>query len=149
MDIHFIATEEQSGLKRNYLISNIENEDIGSAEGYLNDYGELVSGIKIYNSDYQKSGYEFIAFKKIFDELNSEITITTIIDSWNRGGEFQDFEEGMSTNLKEFLECQENGGKPEECASQTPTGKWASRLGFNNCKLSKLEFDEVVVKFTK
>lgn len=149
MDIQFIPTGEQDVLRRNYFISNIEKEDIGSAEGYLNDHGELLSVIKIYNSDYQKRGYGFIAFKKIFDELNSEITITTIIGSWHSGEEFQDFEEGMSTNLKEFIRCQEMGKDFEECVFSTPTGKWALKLGFSNCKLSKLEFDEVVVKFTK
>lgn len=131
-----------------YQITNDENEDIGTIEGAGNIYGEFVSVIKIYNPKFQNKGLGFQCFKKAFDEIDANYPISLIKGSWHKGGEFQDFEDGMSTNLKTYLENLKTKNQIDSAFS-TPTGKWVKKLGFNHCSIVRSSTDEVLVEFTK
>ena len=146
MNIQYIAFTEQEELKRSYQIKDNDKE-IGSVEGYLIEYGVLVTVVKIFNPNYKKKGLGFAAFKKVFDELNGFISIKRIRGCWCSGGEFQDFENGMSTNLKVFTENLENGKDEQDCAFLTPTGKWAKKLGYSKCNIMSKSISEVTVDF--
>jgi hypothetical protein len=138
-------------IKKDYLsyqITNDENEDIGTIEGSGNKYGEFLSVIKVYNPKFQKKGLGFQFFKKAFDEIDANYPISLIKGSWHKGGEFQDFEDGMSTNLKIYLENLKTMSQIDSAFS-TPTGKWVKKLGFNQCNIITNSTDEVVVEFTK
>lgn len=149
MNLIYIPIGTDRKLSRVYQIINSENEEIGMAEGYVNLYGDLVAVIKIFHPAYLNKGIGFAAFKKIYDELNEISSINVIKGSWHSGGEFQDFEDGMSTNLKVFNSCYELEKDIEKCAFKTPTGKWAQKLGYFNCKVLSLSQDEVAVDFIR
>lgn len=140
---------EPDPLSRKYDITNENNDTIGTAEGYCNKYGELICVIKIFNPAFQKSGIGFGAFKKIYNELDSIIPIVTIIGSWHRDGEFQDFKDGMSTNMKIFIEENEKNPNKEEIAFLTPTGKWAKKLGYTKCEIKQNSTESILVYFMK
>lgn len=95
-----------------------------------------------------KKGFGFEAFSKVFDELNETTPIKRIKGSWHRDEEFQDFEEGMSANLKSFL-IKEKGKSDEAAAYKTPTGKWAKRLGFNECVVISVSRESTQVDLKK
>src|SRR5688500_3337370 len=78
-------------------------ETVGSAEGYLSSYGDLVTVIKI-NKELEGRGLGFKAFDKVFTELSLKGPIKRIIGGWHSGGEFSYCEGGMSTNLRLFKE---------------------------------------------
>jgi hypothetical protein len=145
---NYISDKKGDRLKRSYSIIDDNEKVIGSIEGYCNEYGDLVAVVKIYPG-HQKKGLGFEAFKKIFDELNSVVPIKRIIGSWHRGGEFGFFEDGMSTNMKIFLECLAHNENPEQCAFSTPTGKWAKQLGFTICKIVQKSLEDITVHFLK
>lgn len=149
MNIKYVSNDSDTELSKSYQILSETNEEVGSAEGYVSRYGDLVTVIKIYDQDYKQRGLGFEIFKKIFDELDKIVSIKTIKGSWYKGGEFQDFEENMSTNLKIFTSCMESEKDEQKCAFRTPTGKWAQKLGYNNCNVLLVSTDEVTVDFTK
>ncbi|WP_154654327.1 hypothetical protein [Rhodonellum psychrophilum] len=95
-------------------MTNGQKEDIGTVEGFGNKYGELVSVVKIFHPNYQRNGYGFEAFEKIFNEINNVVPITIIKGSRHAGEEFQDIEDNMSTNLKVFKENLKNRNKRNE-----------------------------------
>lgn len=148
MALKFISELEISESSISYTIVDDNSVLVGSAEGYVNEQGELISVIKIENA-YQGLGYGFQAFKKIFHEFNEKIKINKIVGSWHVDEEFSCFEKSMSTNLKIFLECLNKTSDTERCAFKTPTGKWAIKLGFNQCKILRVENDHVLVEFFK
>ncbi|WP_019597363.1 hypothetical protein [Rhodonellum psychrophilum] len=148
MKIIYIPDSENTDLTKCYQLTNGQNEDIGTVEGFGNKYGELVSVVKIFHPNYQRNGYGFEAFEKIFNEINNVVPITIIKGSWHAGEEFQDFEDNMSTNLKIFKENLKTE-TIETSAFLTPTGKWAKALGFNNVNIKAFYEDEVLVDFTK
>lgn len=131
-----------------YQITNDEGDDIGTIEAAGSKYGDFVSIIKIYNLKFQNKGLGFDFFKKAFDEINANYPISLIKGSWHKGGEFQDFEDGMSTNLKIYIDNLLTKN-PIESAFSTPTGKWAKKLGFNTCQIISSSTEEVIVNFTK
>lgn len=47
---------EQGNYRKAYTITDDNNTEVGDVEGYLNDYGELVSVVKIYGEENQKKG---------------------------------------------------------------------------------------------
>ncbi|PSR53266.1 hypothetical protein AHMF7605_06840 [Adhaeribacter arboris] len=147
MEIQYSSLAKPTGLDRFYYLLNGE-EQIGYVEGHLNNYGELVPVVQIY-SGYQRLGLGFEAFKKVFDELNELSPITKILGSWHKGREFAHCKDGMSSNLRIFLNCRSQHNSDSECALQTPTGKWAAKLGFNKCKVLSISSDEVNVEFFK
>jgi hypothetical protein len=106
---------------------NEQNEVIGTVEGNVNEVGELISIVKIFHPDYIRKGIGYQSFKKIFEDINKVVPITIIKGNWHSGGEFQDFENGMSTNLKVYKENLISLS-PEESAFLTPTGKWAKKI---------------------
>jgi hypothetical protein len=148
MNLLYNITFENTDLKKSYHITNEQGEDIGTVEGYGDEFGELVSVVKIYHPNYQQKGVGYTAFKKVFDEINDAVQIQIIKGSWHAGGEFQDFEDGMSTNLKVFKDKLKNES-PENSAFHTPTGKWAKTLGFLNTDVKLISEDEVIINFTK
>ena len=131
----------------NYTILNLKNEEIGSVEGYLNDVGSFFSVVKI-KEEYQRLGLGFTAFEKVFNEINSKYEILKITGSWHKDDEFSYCDSGMSTNLKIFLECC-LGKNERDCCFETPTGKWARKLNFNNLEIVRKSKNEVLVEFTK
>lgn len=139
---------ESNPLSKTYNITNDNDEKIGIVEGYSNEYGELVTVIHVY-PDFQKQGIGFDAFKKIYDELNSVVSIKTIIGNWHRGNEFQYCENGISTNMNVFLEEIKRNPNMEEVAFLTPTGKWAKKLGYSECKIKKICYEDMTVHFMK
>ena len=147
MELQYINYFENTDLQKSYTIFDENENEIGSAEAFGTELGFLVTVIKIFNPKFQKMGLGFQAFKKVFDEISHHVPITVIVGSWHRGGEFQEFEDGMSSNMKVFRESQNE--RIEDRAFSTPTGKWAKRLGFNNCRILSNGYDEVTVHFTK
>lgn len=136
--------EKNNSVSYNILINS---EEIGRIEGYVIK-GGFYSVIHIYNA-HQKKGIGFYAFQKVFNELSTSNTINRIVGSWHSDGEFSYCEGGMSTNLNVYLKNIENNMTQEESALNTPTGKWAKKLGFNFCKVEKDNTDSVLVSFIK
>lgn len=145
MEIKYVLNSNPNQLSKSYYITNEENEDIGNIEGYLNEYGELITVVKIYS--HQKEGIGYKAFEKIYTELNEIVPIKVIKGCWSSGGEFQTFEDGMSTNLKMFWLGYENEKNIEESAFNTPTGKWAKKLGYSKIKVNSISKEEVLIDF--
>lgn len=131
-----------------FQIYDLENNIIGAAEGAGNKNGEFISVIKIYDSKFYKCGIGFLAFKRAFDLINSDFPISIIKTSWNKDGEFKDYENGMSTNLLIFLRNVEEMGETQSAIS-TPTGKWCLKLGYTVCKVIKNTSECVEAIFTK
>jgi hypothetical protein len=148
MNLIYNTIFENTDFKKSYHITNEQGEDIGSVEGFGNEYGEITSVVKIYHPNYQQKGIGFTAFKKVFDEINEISPIQIIKANWHAGGEFKDFEDEMSTNLKVFNVKIKNES-PEKSAFQTPTGKWAKSLGFLNVDIKLITENEVMIDFTK
>lgn len=119
---------------------------VGSAEGYMSRYGDLVTVIKI-NEEFQGQGLGFQAFNKVFTELSVKGEIKQIIGGWHMGDEFSYCEEGMSTNLRVFKASIDNGVDPITSAWNTPTGKWAKKKGFTNCKVRSHTSESAEVVF--
>ncbi len=138
-----------NNLQRKYFLYDEHDNEIGSAEGYIKNSIQFVCIIKIYDPQNHNKGIGFQVFKRIYDELNSISEIKIIIGSWHSGGEFQDFEDNMSTNMKIFLSCKDKENNSEHCAFLTPTGRWAKKLGFEECEVIKASNKEVLVHFKK
>lgn len=149
MNINFEETFENTDFRKMYSIQDQNKSQIGIVEGYVNKYGELISVVKIFDPSNQQKGWGFEAFKKVFQEINSKVEIKIIKGSWHSGGEFHDFEDGQSSNLKIYFENLHSGKSAEESAMITPTGKWAQKLGFNVCEIQSASLDEVHVNFRK
>jgi len=120
---------------------------IGSIEGYIGN-NTLTSVIHI-DKAYQKQGIGFIAFEKIYNTLNQNNNIQQIAGSWCKDEEFSYCDDGMSSNLKIFLENSNLGLSDTQSAFNTPTGKWAKKLGFNKCRIDRKTNDSVHVSFFK
>ena len=146
MNIRYVADSPVEELSRSYLIMN-GDEWIGSVEGYLVQEGDLISIVKLFTPFFRGKGIGYEAFKKMFDELNFIRPIRRIIGSWHQDEEY--FENGMSTNLNVFQESLRNGFDENESALLTPTGKWASKLGFKKCKVESKSDDSVTVYFER
>lgn len=132
----------------NFLILDEFGKEIGTAEGIGNKYGEFISVIKIYDSANFSYGIGFAAFSKAFELIDSNFPISIIKASWNKDGEFKDFENGMSTNLLAYLN-NKNTMSDIEAAILTPTGRWCEKLGFVNCIIGKDTPESVEVIFMK
>jgi len=145
MKLKYILNSSLNQLSKSYFITNEKNENIGYIEGYLNKYGELITVVKIFSN--QKEGIGYNAFEKMYKELNEILPIKVIKGCWSSGGEFETCENGMSTNLKMFLLCYENGNSIEESAFNTPTGKWAKKLGYSKIKVNLISKEEVLIDF--
>ena len=128
-----------------YSILNVDEIEIGSVEGWVNDEGGLTSVVMV-NQDYQGNKIGFDSFIKVFEELNSKITIKYFRASWNSGDEYSCFENGISTNLLIFQKCMESKNK-NSCVFETPTGKWMKKIGFNNFEINFSSRDQVEVTF--
>ncbi len=131
-----------------FCLFNSNYEQVGDAYGSISDFGHLTCAIKIYNDENQQNGVGFRAFKEIFDYLNSKSQVKIIHASWHQDQEFIDYEQGMSTNLRLFLECYEKGGTPKDCARLTPTGKWAAKLGYTAVNVVSFNNRETHVEFS-
>jgi len=147
--MNFVINGLNDETRVSYSMINDENIEIGTAEGLTNQYGELHCVIKVYNPDQHRKGIGFTAFNKIYNSLNKNKNIEKIFGNWHAGGEFEYAENGLSTNLKCFQEALETGKTKEESAFETPTGKWAKKLGYTNCCIISFSQAEVSVKFTK
>jgi hypothetical protein len=55
----------------------------------------------------------------------------------------------MSTNLKIFKEKIQSGISPKKAAFETPTGKWAQKLGYTKVEIRFQSDDNVEVSFNK
>jgi hypothetical protein len=130
-----------------YTLLNDKEEQIGSVEGFVNEDGEFISVVRI-NPELQKLGLGYDAFLTVFNELNDIEEIKKIIGSWHKDAEFADCEDGMSTNLKIFLNCL-NDTDPEKCVFQTATGKWAKKLGFSKCNILSKSKESAKIEFYK
>lgn len=149
MNIKYISTHSNLDQSISYQLLNEIDEEIGTAEGFVSQYGELVTVIKVFSPDFKKKGIGFNAFKKIFDELNIIVPINTIKGSWHKGEEFRDFEDGMSTNMKVFLSCLKEENNKNKCVFNTPTGKWAQKLGYVNYSNLLISTNEISVNYIK
>lgn len=146
MDVKYgEASRSENSLS--YYILNEDTKQIGTVEGYATNDG-LIAVLHIDN-EYQGKGIGYAAFKKVYDELCEQTTITRIIGSWHKDDEFSYCEDGMSTNLRLYQENSEKGLSKEESAFGTPTGKWAKKLGFNKCQIESCTDEDVKVVFYK
>jgi hypothetical protein len=141
--------DSKKKISLNYnLFSEDKKDNIGYIEGYISEGNVFISVVRIY-PNFQNKGFGFEAFKKVFQELNAENNITKICGSWHKDEEFSECECGMSTNLKIFKEESKENTNQFECAFKTPTGKWAKKLGFDNCTVLLDSDTTVEVVFTK
>ena len=145
----YIPFGEQNNHHKAYIITDDNDIEIGQVEGNLNDYGEFITVVKLYSSQNQRKGLGFNAFNKVYNELNETLPVEIIKGSWHSGEEFESYEEGMSTNLKKFFEEKENGKNDQEAAFQTPTGKWAKKLGYEECNVISVSRESTQVDFIK
>jgi hypothetical protein len=109
---------------------------------------QLVSVIKV-NPEFHKLGIGFNAFKLVFDHLSVNTQIKYIVGAWCKDDEFVYLPEGKSTNLLVFQSNLANGMSLEDAAINTPTGKWASKLGYGLAKVSNYDLESVEVLFFK
>lgn len=130
-----------------YSILNNKGVEMGRVEGYVAK--EALITVLHINEEYQNKGIGFMAFKKVYDELGKKNTISQIIGSWHSDEEFSYCEDGMSTNLKIFLHNINKGLSDTQSALNTPTGKWAQRLGFNKCDILRNTSGSVEVAYSK
>jgi len=121
---------------------------MGQAEGYLGINHDLISVVKVFEG-FEKRGYGEFFFKKIFDHFTSFTTVASIVGSWHRDEEFAYVEGGQSTNLTVFQNLIAEGFSNNEAALNTPTGKWASKLGYTNITFKQISAHEVSVRFSK
>lgn len=147
VNIEFKKLKEKPLLS--YQILDVNKNEIGCAEGFVNKHGCFLAVIKIFNDEYRNKGLGYSSFKMLFDELNPKVPIHTIMGGWNAGGEFAIYEDGMSTNLKVFNEKIQSGLSPKEAAMLTPTGKWAQKLGFSIVEIRCQSNENVEVSFHK
>lgn len=148
MDIKFQEIRSHGKSVSFLLLNSKTNQQIGSAEGYLSDRGDLVSVIKI-NREFQGQGLGFHVFKHVFSQLGSDGQIKRIVGSWHKDEEFSYCEGGMSTNLGIFNESLDEGDTPINSAMKTPTGKWAAALGYVKCTIDSYSKAEVKAYFEK
>lgn len=146
--MEILFQEETHGeMKFSCFVCDVQSAQIiGSAEGYLSQYGDLVTVIKI-NKEFEGRGLGFKAFDKVFAELSLKGQSKRIIGGWHSGGEFSYCEGGMSTNLRLFKANIDKGLDPISSAWKTPTGKWAKKKGFTNCKINSHSSDSAEVVF--
>jgi hypothetical protein len=131
-----------------HLFEISTGEFAGTAQGSLGLENELVSSIKIHPI-FKNKGCGFFAFKKIFDILSENNDIGSIVGGWYKDEEFSHLEGGKSTNLLVFEQNLDNGLSPEDAAANTPTGKWAKRLGFKKVEVVRANSSNVEVVFMK
>lgn len=129
-----------------YMIKT-SNKDVGTIEGYVSN--EIFYSVIHINTEFQKKGIGFYAFQKVFKELSLSNTINKIAGSWHEDEEFTYCNEGKSTNLDIFLKNIKCNMSKEESALNTPTGKWAFKLGFTSYIIVKQTADSVLIHFTK
>lgn len=147
-DIEFKKIDEDNiDTATSYQILDLNKKEIGYIQGFVSNRGQLICIIKIFKKEYRNKGIGFAGFKILFDELDKKKSINTIMGGWNAGGEFADYEEGMSTNLKVFNEKIRLGFIPKDAAIATPTGKWAQKLGFTNVEIRNQSKENVEVSF--
>lgn len=140
-----LSTEDNPRHKSYILFDG--NKEIGSVSGNLFPESIFISIINIF-PDFQGKGIGFEVFNTVFNEINNFEEIKTIRAVWCVADEYNHCENGMSTNLNEFQKQRQTKSEQESCFL-TPTGKWATRLGFNNAKIIRLNDDEVSVDFTR
>lgn len=149
MDLRYIEPDfainnEKSKTYNIHINTNL----VGSIEGYLNDYGEVVLVTKV-DPAHHGIGIGFEATRHVINELELFSPVVCIKASWSTGGEFEYCEGGKSSNLLIFENNLRNGLSEVEAAQNTPTGKWAKRLGFNQIEFVKVSKQEVLVNFNK
>jgi hypothetical protein len=125
-----------------------EDKSIGSYEGRRGGNNELLTVIRL-NSDFRHKGLGFNVFNRVYQAINKVKAIETIIGSWFKDNEFIDEQDGKSSNLLLYQEALKNGIGSKEAALKTPTGKWASRLGFTNVKILREDSENVIVEFKR
>ncbi len=162
MDIYFVGLKSKSNefqavtnnnsdslnsIKYNIFESD-SNLHVGYIEGYLANENTFISVVRI-DPNFQGKRIGFEAFNKVFQELNTNNTITKICGTWHKDDEFSTCYDGMSTNLRVFKAELNNNTNLSECALKTPTGKWAKKLGFEMCEVMRNEETVVEVVFGK
>lgn len=144
----FIENQPSSQGFRSYNVLSVNNNEfIGTAFAAGNNKFEFLSKIKISPS-FRGQGLGFQIFKKLYDEINKDFKIETIRGEWHKNKDYEDCEDGMSTNLKIFQNYVKSKSS-EDSAFETATGKWAKRLGYIHCKIVEESENEVKVHFTK
>lgn len=128
-------------------ILDSNNQQIGSAKGYIG-HEELVSVIKI-NPEYQKKSIGFQTFNKIYTELCLKTQMSIIAGSWHKDEKFSYCENGISTNFSLFHDNLKVGLFKKESAFNTPTGKWAQRIGYDKYEIKRMTSNDVYVTFYK
>lgn len=147
MDIKYYSiTNDINTSKRSYVLLK-DNKEIGSVEGYLLSESTFSAVVNIFPA-FQDNGYGFEVFKTVFEELNTNNKVNTIRGMWCSSKEYNHSENGISTNLNEFLKKRQTHSDIES-VFMTPTGKWVKKLGFNNANIIKNSEEEVIVDFTK
>jgi hypothetical protein len=129
------------------FVPNID-EPIGSYEGNVGIRDELISIIKV-NEQYRELGIGFKAFDRVFKALSQHTKILTIVGAWYKDEEFSYLPEGKSTNLLAYQNQINEGEHPQIAAFNTPTGRWARRLGFDKAYVVSANEKNVQVAFVK
>jgi len=157
MDIYFVGLKSKSNEIQTVTYNNSDslnsikynifesdsNLHVGYIEGYIANESTFISVVRI-DPNFQGKGIGFKAFNKVFQELNTNNTITKNCGTWHKDDEFSTCDDGMSTNLKVFKAELNNKSNLSECALKTLTGKQAKKLGFEMCEV--IRNDETAVE---
>jgi len=143
-----LITEENARLYFESFDDCSKTIAIGSAEGYIGNNQQLITVIKVYDG-FQKSGVGFELFYRVFEYFSQIQPILTIVGTWSNDSEFSYCEGGESTNLKVFKTLTSDHFTKEEAALNTPTGKWAKKLGYDKVKVLIIREDQVTVEFSQ
>ena len=125
-----------------------KKKQVGSFEGNIGSNRELITAIHI-DENYQGKGIGLKYFLKLYNYLNDCKPIKSIAGSWHQDEEFGYCKDGMSTNLRLFLDCSLHEKNKVKCAFSTPTGNWAKHLRYNKCKILRSTKQDVEVIFQK
>lgn len=129
-----------------YLFENPENklEPIGSVTVVHEEGLVIVFNI---NPDYHGKGIGKRAFLMGYDKYSNLYDIRYVLGSWRFDLEYGHLENGESTNLNVFKKLIEGGMNETDAALGTPTGKWASSVGYDKVKVMVNHPEHVEVRF--
>jgi hypothetical protein len=141
---HPFGSDTTTGYR--YINNEGIDEPIGTVT-LVHDEG-LVMAFNL-NPEYHGMGLGRRAFMMGFEKYSASYDIKYIRGSWKYDLEFAHLEHGESTNLTVYKKCLAEGLSQQEAALTTPTGKWASAMGFDKAVILIESEDHVEVDFVK
>ncbi|RZJ90056.1 MAG: hypothetical protein EOO20_09235 [Chryseobacterium sp.] len=143
---HIEGTFDTSTTTYQYIVDNGEPILIGSVYPVHNEGLFMAFNI---NPEHQRMGIGKKAFLMAYDKYSIKFDIKYIAASWRIDLEYSHLDDSASSNLTVFNESLANGLGIQESALSTPTGKWATSIGYTHVEILRV-FDQLVeVNFHK